>query len=310
MQDQVLHSTNDSFIKLLDGTSQWLNEHGTAILLIIVIAWLAKKFGTKAISQLLNKTVRDDLYPTHEDRKRRIKTIQSITGAVLQIGVTAVAFIMILSELGVNTAPLIAGAGFLGVAFGIGAQSLIKDFSNGLFTIIDNQYRVGDYVSLSYGSNASVSGTVEAITMRTTALRSLNGTLHHIPNGNIIFTSNMTMGKGGMYEEITVGHDTDIAKVSMIIDTIGKNMKAHPEFASKIIEAPCFVRVDGFNADGVKIKVLCVTGPDDSWTVRGEFYQRLVKEFHKAKIIVPNTQELTIHQAKTPATKKPTAKKS
>ncbi len=100
-----------------------------------------------------------------------------------------IAAIMIISELGIDTGPLLASAGVLGVALGFGAQSLIKDFMNGMFIIIENQYRVGDEVKIG-----ETSGVVESITIRTTTLRGKNGSLHHVPNGAISVTTNLTPG--------------------------------------------------------------------------------------------------------------------
>ncbi len=135
--------------------------------------------------------------------------------AITRFAVYVVAAIMIISELGVNTAPLLASAGIFGIALGFGAQSLIKDLVSGIFIITENQYRVGDVIELG-----NVSGIVEAITIRTTVLRDQSGNQHHVPNGSIVRTTNKTMGFGGIDENIVVGADTDIQKLVEIINRL------------------------------------------------------------------------------------------
>jgi moderate conductance mechanosensitive channel len=263
----------------------WIDEHGFALLTIFFFAWLANRYAGKFLSRVFHSTIRADLYPTKSDRIKRLETIDSITGAILKVGVFIVAAIMVISEVGVDTTPLVASAGVLGIALGFGAQSLIKDFTSGVFIIIDNQYRVGDIVRLG-----DISGRVEAITIRTTVLRALDGTLYHIPNGSITATANLTMSYGGIEEDIVFGGDVDISKLALVIDRTGKELAEDPAFASKIKEPIHFERVVGFDINGIKVKVLGTTTPNESWDIRGEFYRRLIIDLRKAKIELPVTQ--------------------
>jgi small-conductance mechanosensitive channel len=265
--------------------SHALSEHGFEILTILFFAWIVRRFGGQFLSRIFHSTIRSDLYPTKSDRVKRLETIDSITNAILQIGVYIVAAIMIISEMGVDTTPIVASAGVLGIALGFGAQSLIKDFTSGIFIIIDNQYRVGDIVKLG-----DVAGKVEAITIRTTVLRALDGTLYHIPNGSINATANMTMSYGGIEEDIIFNSDVDLGKLRMVIDRTGNELAADPEFAKKIKEPPHFLRVAGFDLYGIKVKIVGTTTTSDSWDVRGEFYRRLIPELRKANIEVASAQ--------------------
>lgn len=274
-----------------ESTKLWLYDHGLTILIIIVCAWVVKRFGAKLISRVFRRTIRPDLYPTKNDRVKRIETLDSITGAIISVGVVVVAAIMILSEIGINTTPLIASAGIIGIALGFGAQSLVKDFSSGLFIIADNQYRVGDVVKMN-----GVGGVVEAITLRTTALRAFNGTLYHVPNGSIGVTANMTMNYGGLDEDIVFAQNVDLGKVSTVINRVGLDMAADQEFAKMIKEPPHFEWVSGFDSNGIKVKVIAKTVAGDSWKVRGEFYRRLAVALQKADLEVPFAQ-VVIHQA-------------
>lgn len=296
MDEVVFKYISDGFQNFLNAIGSWMSEHGLEILTILIIAWLAKRYGNQLLKRVFHRTIRSDLYPTKIDRIRRLETIDGISGAILQVTVVIVAAIMIVSEMGVNTTPLLASAGVLGIALGFGAQSLIKDLTSGIFIIIDNQYRVGDIVKLD-----DIAGKVEAINIRTTVLRALDGTLYHVPNGSIVTTANLTMSYGGIEEDITFDNDVDISKLKITIDRVGKKLITDAEFKDKILEAPHFDRVIGFSKDGIGVKVLGTTTPNDSWEVRGEFYKLLINELRKAKIQLP-TQQITVRTAKKPLT--------
>lgn len=300
MDEAIFEYISRLFDRLWANLGNWISDHGFEILIIVLVAWLVKRFGAQFLSRIFHSTIRADLYPTKNDRLKRLETIDSITNAILKVGVVIVAGIMIVSELGVNTTPIVASAGVIGIALGFGAQSLIKDLTSGMFIIIDNQYRVGDIVKLG-----EIAGRVEAITIRTTVLRGLDGTLYHVPNGSIAATANLTMNYGGIDEDIVFGSDIDISKLAIVINRTGLSLAADPDFKSKVLEPPRFERVVGFTAEGIKVKILGTTTTNDSWLVRGEFYKRLIVELRKSNIQLP-TPQITVHQAG--ATNKPAKK--
>lgn len=284
MDQSAFSAIETAFNEIITSIGDWLHAHGLQTLFIILAAWIIKRFGTQLIMQILQKTVRADIYPTKNDRSKRIKTLNGLISAVLQVTVFVIAAIMIASELGLNTAPLIASAGIIGVALGFGAQSLIKDLTSGIFIIIENQYRVGDVIELDNG----VAGKVEAITIRTTLVRTLDGTLYHVPNGNIGWTANKTTSYGGIEEDIVFSSDVDIEKLTIVINRTGEILAKNPEFSKKIQEAPHFEGVVGFDPNGIKVKIVGKTGSDDAWEVKREFYKVLIKELRKAKIEIPH----------------------
>ena len=294
--DQIIFTEFENFYNRF---SSWLGKHLLPILLILLIAWAIKKFGVRIIMQLLQKTIRPDLYPTKSDRTKRLKTLESLIGAVLKVAVFIVATIMIVTELGVNTTPLLASAGILGVALGFGAQSLIKDLTSGIFIITENQYRVGDVVEI----NGNIKGKVEGITIRTTLVRSLSGKLYHIPNGSIGWTANKTMQYGGIAEDITFDRNVDIEKLELIINRTGKKLLENDKLAKKIKTPPEFNSISGFDNNGIKVKILGTTTSDDAFVVKSEFYRLLIKELRKANIEIPY-QQLTVT---TKPTKKPSS---
>lgn len=287
----------DSFTQINDyldvaylNTKEWIHVHGPDVIIILLVSWILHRIATQFVSSLLHHTVRADLYPSRVDRERRLKTIEGLVNVILRIFIYGVAFILIIGEFGINTAPLFASAGVLGVALGFGAQSLIKDFTSGIFIIIDNQYRVGDFVTINNTSKEDISGTVEAVTMRTTILRDLDGSRHHITNGSITLATNQTVDFGGISEDILVDKDTNIEKVRQIIDKVGKEMATDKDLEPKIKEAPYFERVLRFEKDGIVVRVLGTTGPNDHIEILGKLYERLLLEFRKNDIELPDSQ--------------------
>jgi len=292
MFENVGQEISESFGDVSASAGQWFGDHFLSILIILILGFVARVLLTKLIRNVIKQTVRHDLFPSEVDRKKRLKTLDSLVATVVKVVVWVVVSIMIINELGINTGPLIASAGVIGIALGFGAQTLIKDFTSGLFIIAENQYRVGDVIEIN-----DISGVVEEITIRTTVLRDLDGHLHHIPNGSIDVTTNMTMDYAQLHENITVGADTDIDQLEHVINHVGQQLIAKPELKHLIVEPPMFVRITGFNDDGLVVKILGKTTPGDQWKVQGEFYKLLKKAFDKHGIVVPYRQ-LTIHSAR------------
>lgn len=283
MDQLIFQTTSEWLAEFWHKFISWMNDHGYQIVLILILAEITRKFGSKIILKILEKTVRRDLYPTKTDRIKRIKTLESLISAVAKVAVFVIAAIMIMSELGLNTTPVVASAGVLGLALGFGAQSLIKDLTSGLFIITENQYRVGDIVQLDNG----VSGKVVAITIRTTQIRTLDGTLYHIPNGTIQWTANKTMSYSGIDENIVFPNSVDIEKLAIVINRTGEELAKKPDFKDKIKTPPHFVRVVGFDPSGITIKITGKTGTEDAADVKGAFYSQLIKELKKSKIDTP-----------------------
>lgn len=290
MWEIILESLKEVGLQLAD----WLDAHFINILVIIVGAWIIRHFSSKLISSLLTHTVRPDLYPTKSDREKRIRTLKSLVGAVVRIGVYIIATILIIGEINPDyTTALFASAGVIGVAIGFGAKDVINDFMSGIFIIIENQYRVGDIVGIG-----GVAGIVEDITIRTTVLRDLDGNVHHVPNGSIDVTTNMTLGYSRINEDVLVGYGTDIKKLEGIINSVGEEMAAVPDLGAKIIEPPKFERITGFGDNGLVVKILGKTVTGDQWYVKGELYKRLKVAFEKHEIEIPY-QHVVIHEYKT-----------
>lgn len=275
-----------SGLTIYDAFLSWVTEHGLNIAVILVGAWVLHKFSVLFFKHLIRGTVRHDLFPTEYERKKRIDTLNGLVSATIKICINLVAAVMIISELGINTAPLLASAGILGVALGFGAQSLIKDFVSGIFIITENQYRVGDTVTIGTvsGVMGAITGTIEAITIRTTSLRDMDGSLIHLPNGSINVTVNQTIGHSQINEDIVVALDTDISRLEHIINHVGEELTAMPGLQRLIKIPPYISRIEGFGDEGLVVKIQGRTTPGDQWQVKSELYKKLTSELKKHKI--------------------------
>ena len=196
--------------------------------------------------------------------------------------VGVVAIFMIVSELGMNIAPALAGLGVAGIAVGFGAQSLVKDLFNGVLILLENHYGVGDYVHI-----AGIDGLVEDVTLRRTVLRDLDGTVHSIPNGEISVASNYTKEWSRANLNISVGYGEDLDRVIRVINRVGNEMAEDPDWAPRILKAPQALRVDNLGDSGIDIKIVGETKPLAQWAVMGELRLRLKKVFDKEGIEIP-----------------------
>ena len=281
-----------------DTARDFVGEHAFEVLVIVGLAYVARKFSHMLISRLVRKALRPDQFRTKRDEKLREDTLISTISAGARVVIWILTGMLLLSEFGVDIAPLIAGAGIAGLALGFGAQSMVKDFLAGIFVLVENQYRVGDVVKI----NQDVTGTVEQVTLRTTVLRDLDGMVHHIPNGVIKIATNMTMDYSNINLDIGVGYDTDIDTLETVINDIGEAMAKDEEWGEKIKEPPRFKRVNDFGDSAIEIKIVGRTEPSQQWAVTGELRKRIKKSFDKAGIEIPFPQRV-IHKAEAPKKK-------
>ncbi|MEM6997809.1 MAG: mechanosensitive ion channel family protein [Patescibacteria group bacterium] len=262
------------------------------LLITILALFVFKQFGMVFISRGVRKAINPDMFATAEDETQREDTLISILDAIFNVGLYIIGAMLILSQLGVEIGPLIAGVSFAGIAVGFGAQNLVKDLVAGLFIILENQYRVNDVVTI-----AGTTGVVEDITLRQTTLRDLDGKKHFVPNGSIDVATNLTMDYSNVHINVGIAYDSDIAKVEKIVNKVGEKLSGHKDLGEFILEPPKFIRVDNFGASDVEIKILGKVTPGEQWVVAGEFRQALLKEFAKNNIEIPFPQRV-IHKSK------------
>jgi len=263
---------------------RWLLEHGILILVIIVVSYLVYRFLKIMIPEIVERSVRvrGRGRRAREELAKRSRTLSGILSNIIGVIIVIVALFMVLSEVGVDITPLLAGAGVAGVAIGFGAQSLIRDILNGLFILLEDQYNTGDVVQI-----AGLWGLVEEVNLRRTVLRDLDGTVHSIPNGEVTKASNYTKDWARVNLNIPVAYGEDLEHVMEVINRVGTKLAEDDYFAPKILKAPQALRVDNFGDSGIEIKVLGETKPLMQWEVTGELRKRLKKAFDEEGIEIP-----------------------
>ena len=257
------------------------------VLRIVLILLIAEAI-IYAVIRVIPPLVRQALSRRSGERRaagevqKRARTLEVVLSALVGVAVWLMAGFVVLAELGVNIAPLLAGAGILGIAVGFGAQSLIKDFLSGIFVLLEDQYRVGDVVRV-----AGVAGIVEDFNLRRTTLRDLDFIQHIIPNGEVRVASNFTKEKSRVNMNIQVAYRTDLDHAIAVLNRVGKEMSEDPEWSPLITDPLKVLRVDAFEESGIAIKVLGETLPIRQWDVAGQFRLRVKRAFDEEGIEIP-----------------------
>jgi len=270
----------------------WLQTGGIRILAVIGVLWIINRFGRYLIRRAIDRAIEHDDFESEDARIRREDTLTGLVYTSFKFFTWSIAILVIISEFGFNLGPLLAGAGVVGIALAFGAQEIVRDFFTGIFIVLENQYRVGDVVELN-----GRAGRVQDITLRTTVLRDLDGRVHHIRNGQINETVNMTMGHSKINIDIGVSYESDISKVEKVINRVGKDLAEDKDWKNNIIDPPLFVRVDDFADSAILVKVWGKTLPGQQWAVAGEFRKRLKIAFDKEGVEIPFPQRV-IHEGK------------
>ena len=246
----------------------------------VIITWIVNSIGRRAHS-------RED----KNERKKRLKTLDDLFTTVAKIIVVLTVAFTILSDLGVNLGVIFASSAVAGVALGFGAQNMIKDALAGFFIILENQYRVGDFIDIS-GNGIPAdkgSGTVERLSIRSTSLRDRDGNVHFIPNGAIVQVVNKTLGFSKVHFTFAVATGTDTEKLISLINDMGQDMAKEKQWKSKIVDPPHFSEIGKIGRDGFNVTVSGITEPADQWDVSSEFRRQLVDRMRHEKIEIIET---------------------
>lgn len=279
---------------------EWFLDTGVDIFVAIFIGVLVYYVGKKLLSRIVRQIIKSARHREwhRKDIEKRQKTLVHLFATIWRLVVIfSVMYAILRTIFGdaiSNTfAPLFASAGIIGIAVGIGAQALIRDFLSGIFIISENQYRVGDIVDIE-----GFSGTVERIGARSTVIRDVDGNVHYFPNGMVQHVINKTMGYSMARFSVALHPSSNIEKVSETIDKIGKELSEEEAWKDKILEAPNFISIGEFNANSVELIVAGKTQPSDQWAVIAEMRRRLLERFEHDGV------ELAVLPAQTSKTKK------
>ncbi|MBW2121182.1 MAG: mechanosensitive ion channel [Deltaproteobacteria bacterium] len=267
----------------------WLvtSELGSTILSHLIAIALAVGLVMAIID--INGFVADRLAKPRTDSKGRAvepgrtkRTLIPLIHWVINVASVFVGAVVVLSQLGVNVTPILAGAGILGLAVGFGAQSLVKDFINGLFILFEGSVAVGDVVVIN-----GTGGLVEGVTLRTVKMRDLAGNVHVIPNGSINMITNMTKEYSRYVFDVGVAYRENVDEVMDVLREIGESMLKDPEFKDDILEPLEILGVDRFDDSAVVIKARIATKPIKQWRIGREFNRRIKKVFDERNIEIP-----------------------
>ena len=243
------------------------------ILLAADLAW--GLFCAVVDRRLMRAQQDDDAFKTEETRQNaRLRTLLPILRNIVLIALLVIAGLMVLSELGIEIGPLIAGAGVVGVAVGFGAQTLVKDIISGIFYLLDDAFRVGEYIQ-----SGNYRGTVESFSLRSVKLRHHRGPLYTIPFGSLGAVQNMSRSWVIDKMTINVPYDTDLELVKKIVKQVGKTLAEDPEFAPHILETLKMQGVEQFGDFAIAIRMKIMTKPGEQFVIRRRAYALLKKQF-------------------------------
>jgi small conductance mechanosensitive channel len=235
----------------------------------------------------------------------RAETLGAVLRSLASFVIWGIAIITILGELGIDLRALIAGAGLAGVALGFGAQSLVRDFLAGIFILIEDQYGVGDIVDVG-----DASGTVEEVTLRTTRIRDVSGTMWHVPNGQILRVANKSQQWARALLDLVVAHDTDVAAAEAVIKLTADEVWRDPNWSGQILEEPEVWGVERIGPEGVTIRLVVKTLPAKQFSLMRELRGRIKVALDDLGVTIPATGPTINVSAGAPAKKRAPAKKA
>ncbi|MBI2312346.1 MAG: mechanosensitive ion channel family protein [Betaproteobacteria bacterium] len=249
------------------------------VALILLLAWLVVRLAHRLIRAF---RIYMSTRAASPEEVKRVETLGRVFRYVASVVVSVVAGMLVLNELGISIAPILAAAGVVGVAVGFGAQSLIRDYFNGFFLLIENQVRQGDVVEA--GGKA---GLVEEVTLRYVKLRDYDGNVHFVPNGVIGTVTNRSRGFAFSVIDVGVAYREDLDEVFALMREAGAEMRRDPEFASRIIEDLEIAGVENWADSAVIVRCRYKVMPLEQWGVRREYLRRLKNTFDRHGIEIP-----------------------
>ncbi len=266
---------------LLAALAGWQGPASTLlhIVIILTLAWLARRLVKHGLKRLRNRMIDGEV---DTEREKRLATLEQVARYILTVVILLVATMLVLAELGISIAPILAAAGVLGIAVGFGAQSLVKDYFTGLFLLLENQIRQGDVVEI-----AGKSGLVEEMTLRYTLLRDYEGSVHTIPNGVIDTVTNRSRGFAHAVIDVGVAYREDVDEVFAVMRQVGRELRADPDYASRIEDDLDIAGVDQWGDSAVVVRCRFRVKPLEQWGVRRAYLYRLKKAFDAAGIEIP-----------------------
>ena len=309
--EDVATSAEDAGGWLKDTLLPWLSDTAApaaaSVVAILVGAVLVRWLAHRAIDRVMRgaehgrlpgrlgsigRSVEANATPGSSRRTQRAQSMASLLKNIATAVIFGIAVVMALAEVGADVAPILASAGVLGLAIGFGAQSLVSDFLSGIAILLEDQYGVGDVVDLG-----EAIGTVEAVGLRITRVRAVDGTVWYVRNGEILRVGNQSMNWARTVLDIGVAYGEDIARVREVLGDVAQQLFEDEEFRGKVIEAPEVWGVQELAADSVVVRVVLKTAPLQQWAVARELRQRVKTRFDAEGIEIPFSQRVVWHRS-------------
>jgi small-conductance mechanosensitive channel len=265
------------------------------VAVVIVIAFVASHLTRRAIRRFVSRVqgeparqaltalvegqTPEDTQPLRLRRAQRAETVAALLCSIASMVIWLMAFMTILNQVGIELGPLIAGASIAGVAISFGAQNLVRDFLAGVFVLLEDQYGVGDLVDAG-----PATGRVEAVSLRSTQLRDLHGTLWHIPNGQVNRIGNFSQGWSQAILDVEVSEDADIGEATKVIEQAAAQIKNDPDLGPRIMADPEVWGVERITDGAAAIRLVVRTTPRARWRVERELRAAVKQALEKKKV--------------------------
>ncbi|MDP9389140.1 MAG: mechanosensitive ion channel family protein [Actinomycetota bacterium] len=260
------------------------------ITLLVVGGFVAVRLATRTVRRFVRTVHQRSPVRTASLRvEQRLTTIGDVLTGLVRAVVWIVVVLLVLGEVGVQLAPLLAGAGIAGIAIGFGAQSLVRDFLSGFFILLEDQYGVGDVIDLG-----DVTGTVEDISLRVTRIRATDGTVWFVPNGEIKRVGNSSMEWSRALIDVMVAYETDVQGVIASLRDVATRFAEDPAWADAVLEQPEVWGVQAMGADGVTIRLVVKTAPRQQYAVARELRGRITDRLRREGIQGPGKTVQTV----------------
>ena len=267
---------------LLASFVNWSINVVPTLILVLVVYLITKRMLRFSINKIQVRLQAKYEKEAKLEEGKRVNTLIGIVKGTLNIALVVIFVLIFLRELGIDIAPLLAGAGIIGLAVGFGAQELVRDVISGFFMLLENQLRVGDIVKIN-----DTGGVVENLELRTITLRDLSGVVHIFQNGKINSLSNMTKEWSAMVFDIGVAYKEDADHVIGIINEVAEELRNDDVFKDLIIEPMEVLGLDSFGDSAIVINARIKTIPSKQWMTGREYRKRLKVAFDEAGIEIP-----------------------
>ena len=296
--DTATSSTTQNFWQVI---GDWMTKNAIIIILTIVISfliwWLLVRLIRRVTNQAKNRldlqerpgqargvegTQELTAVLMSQRREQRFEAISQLLRSITTFTIATLALLIILGQLGVNMAPLLASAGVIGVALGFGAQTLVKDFLSGIFLVLEDQFGVGDVVDLG-----PATGTVEEVTLRVTRIRDLSGVVWYVRNGEILRVANRSQGWTMAIVDVPIAYNEDLDRVRRIVEEVGVAMDGDPAYDGILFGTPTYAGVESVSGDAVFVRITAKAAPDQQMSAGRALREQLKLAFDKAGIRVP-----------------------